>query len=411
MSQSTTRLTPAARRHHARGFWLVALLFAATLAFATVPAPRYGLYAAEDGFGSFTVTVIFAVYAVGVALSLYLTGHLSDRYGRRRLVIPAVMFNIMSGLVFVTSHELGWLLLARFLCGVGVGMLTATATAHLIELHRHARPNAAPTLAGVVATAANLGGLALGPLVAGFLAQYVGRPLFTPFVVFLFILSTGVLLVATVPETVELPADEWRYRPQRISIPEVSRAGFWAASIASFVAFASFGFFSSLAPSFVAGTLHHTSHALAGFVAFSAFGAAAMAQIIAATWRIDELYVIGLIGLAAGLVLTVVAILSATLATFIAGGLIVGIGAGLAFKGGVSAVIQIAPPAVRGETLATLFLVAYVGMGLPVVLLGIALQLVTVHAAVLAFGALMLILIAASALLITTGRRPRPVSA
>lgn len=404
---TASALSPAARRHHARSFWLVALLFAATLAFATVPAPLYGLYAAEDGFGSFTVTVIFSVYAVGVALSLYLTGHLSDRFGRRRLAIPAVMFNILSGLVFVTSHELGWLLVARFLCGIGVGMLTATATAHLTELHRQARPEATPTLAAVVATAANLGGLAIGPLAAGLLAQYAPRPLFTPFVVFLFLLTAGVLLVATVPETVELPTDEWRYRPQRVSIPDEARAGFWAASVAAFVAFASFGFFSSLAPSFVAGTLHHTSHVLAGFIASSAFGSAAIAQIVAAKWRTSELYPAGLITLAIGLALTVGAILTSTLGILVAGGIVVGLGAGLTFKGGVSAVIALAPPAVRGETLAALFLVAYVGMGLPVVLLGIALQLVAVHAAVIGFGVLMLLLIVASGLLITAGRRPR----
>lgn len=394
-------LTAAARRHHHRSFWLVAFLFAATLAFAAVPAPLYGLYAAADGFGSFTVTVIFATYALGVALSLYLAGHLSDRFGRRRVVVPAVLFNVLSAALFVTSHQLVWLLVARFLCGIGVGMLTATATAHLTELHRRARPADSPALAGVVATAANLGGIGLGPLSAGLLAQYAPRPLFTPFIVFLFILTVGVLVATTVPETVELPTDAWRYRPQRVSVPAEDSAGFWAASVAAFVSFASFGFFSSLAPSFVSSALHHPSHALAGAVASSAFLAAAAAQVLARTWRSTRLYATGLLSLTGGLVLTVLALLTETLPALVLGGIVVGIGAGLAFKGGVTAVIELAPAATRAEMLAALFLVAYLGMGVPVVLLGLALQLIAVEPAVIGFGALMLLLVGAACVLVT----------
>src|SRR3954471_9961058 len=99
-------------RVHARGFWLVAFLFATTMAFAGAPAPLYVLYAKEDGFGPFAVTVIFAAYAVAVAISLYLAGHLSDRFGRRKVLLPAVALNLVAAVLFLTSHQLGWLLAA-----------------------------------------------------------------------------------------------------------------------------------------------------------------------------------------------------------------------------------------------------------------------------------------------------------
>ncbi|MGH3261412.1 MAG: hypothetical protein ACRDNS_05385, partial [Trebonia sp.] len=53
---------PAGIRHGV-GFWSVATAFAVILGFSAVPTPLYGLYAARDGFGSLTITIIYAVYA------------------------------------------------------------------------------------------------------------------------------------------------------------------------------------------------------------------------------------------------------------------------------------------------------------------------------------------------------------
>jgi MFS family permease len=410
---STTEISPSApaapapgSRPHARGFWLVAYLFAVTIAFAAAPAPLYVLYAKADGFGSFAVTVIFALYAIGVAVSLYLAGHLSDRFGRRQLLFPAVLLNLLAAVMFLTWHQLGWLLAARFITGLGVGLLTATATAHLTELHRSARPGASPQRATMVGTAANIGGIGLGPLVAGFLAEYAARPLYTPYAVFAFLMLGGLLALVVVPETVEPALDAWTYRPQRIAVPAEARSGFVAAAMLAFVSFAMFGFFTSLAPSFLSGTLHHTSHALAGAISFSVFGAAAAAQLFTGRWSASRVYGTGLVILPIGLVLVVTAILQASLGLLIVSGIVVGIGAGTAFKGAVSAVVELAPPAARGETLAGLFLVGYIGMSLPVVLLGVLLQYVAIHPSIIAFGVVMLALLGLAALMVAGRRSP-----
>jgi MFS family permease len=398
--------TAVASRHHARGFWLVAFVFATTMAFAAAPAPLYVLYAREDGFGSFTVTVIFAAYAIGVAVSLYLAGHLSDRFGRRQVLLPAVLLNVVAAVMFLTWHQLGWLLAARFVSGLGIGILTATATAHLTELHRAARPGSSPQRAALVGTAANIGGIGLGPLVAGLLAEYAGRPLYTPYAVFAFLMLAGLLALVAVPETVAPAMDEWRYRPQRVTVPAEARAGFVAAAMLGFVSFAMFGFFTSLAPSFISGTLHHTSHALAGAISFAVFGSAAVAQVLTARWSPSRLYAVGLVVLPVGLVLVVSAILAASLALLVVAGVVVGAGAGTAFKAAVGSVIELAPPAARGETLAGLFLVGYLGMSVPVILLGVLLQYVAIHPSIIAFGALMLVLLAVAAVMVGGRRRP-----
>ncbi len=84
-----TLSTPGTDRRGA-GFWLVALAFTIVMAFTTVPTPLWSLYAQHDRFSSLTVTIAFAVSALAVALSLFLIGHRSDSYGRRRVLMQAL---------------------------------------------------------------------------------------------------------------------------------------------------------------------------------------------------------------------------------------------------------------------------------------------------------------------------------
>jgi MFS family permease len=82
----------------------------------------------------------------------------------------------------VIDPSLPGLLLARVVSGVAVGLTTATATAYLAELHLGtAAAQRGEARGQVVATAANLGGIGVGPLVAGLLAQFVTDPLHVPF--------------------------------------------------------------------------------------------------------------------------------------------------------------------------------------------------------------------------------------
>ena len=371
-----------------------------TMAFSAVPTPLYVLYQARDGFGSLTLTVIFAVYAAGVAVSLLLAGHLSDWLGRRRMAAIAVAVNLVSGVLFLTWLSVPGLLVARFVSGISIGLLTATATAHLTELHRASRANRKGSgrhggSADAVATAANLGGIGLGPLLAGLLAQYAPDPLYLPYWVAEGLLVAAVLVLAVVPETVTRPEPRPAYRPQRVSVPAASRPAFFAAGAAGGVVFAVFGLFNSLAPSFLAGPLHQHSHALAGVAAFIVFGAAAVSQILLARARQGRLLRLGLAALVAGIIAVTVAVWVTSLPLLLIGGILAGAGGGATFKGAVSTVIAIAPPQSRGESLAGFFLAAYLGLAVPVVGLGVATQYLSAPGALLIFAAALLAALAA----------------
>ncbi|MFC7510603.1 MFS transporter [Streptomyces thermocarboxydus] len=132
----------AGRRAYSAGFWFVACGFATVMSFGTVPTPLYVLYQARDHLSATTVTLVFAAYAVGVLLSLFLLGHFSDVLGRR-VLLPAVYVAVVADLCFLFWSSLPGLIVARVLTGVSVGLIATTATAYLAELHRAARPGEA----------------------------------------------------------------------------------------------------------------------------------------------------------------------------------------------------------------------------------------------------------------------------
>src|ERR1700753_4248533 len=86
---------------HGIGFWLGAAGVLVSMAFSTVPTPLSPIYQRTDGFVSLTVTIVFAVYAVGVVTSLLLAGHVSDWVGRRRVMVPALAIEVLAALLFL----------------------------------------------------------------------------------------------------------------------------------------------------------------------------------------------------------------------------------------------------------------------------------------------------------------------
>lgn len=389
------------------GFWTVAAVFVTAMAFSTVPTPLYPLYEAHDGFSTFTVTVVFAVYAVGVLISLLLAGHVSDWLGRKKVMTSALALELLAAALFLSAPALPVLVVARLVTGLGVGILTATATAYLQELHSAHRPGASARRFEIVSTAANIGGLGLGPIAAGALAQYLGAPLRLPYAVFFVLLLTGAAAIALMPETVDKPAVRPAYRPQRAGIA-LGDPGFLAAAAAGFTSMAVFGLFTSVVPGFVGGTLHHPSRALAGLVVSAVFAAAAAAQTGTGRLGARARWHIGLLAQAVGMAVLTVGIRLASLPVFLLAGIIAGAGAGVLFKSAVGQVAGTAAPARRGEALAGLFLASYLGLALLPVGLGAASRTMTLSDATTWFTVVVLALLVAVAV---RGRRQEPTAA
>src|SRR5919112_6619447 len=161
-------------------FALVAYAFAVTMLGTTLPTPLYPIYQARMGFSELIVTVIFAVYAAGVIAALVLVGSWSDRLGRRPMLLAGLALSAASAVAFLIGGRflsLPALLIGRVVSGLSAGIFTGTASVAVVELAPQERRGHAT----LIATAVNMGGLGLGPVLAGVLAQYAVLPLVVPF--------------------------------------------------------------------------------------------------------------------------------------------------------------------------------------------------------------------------------------
>lgn len=331
----------------------------------TLPTPLYPIYEQQYAISQLMVTVIYGVYAGGTIAALILAGSWSDQLGRRPVVAASLVFSALSALIFVFDMNLPSLLVGRVLSGISAGLATGAATVMVIELappaHRHT--------ATLLATAVNMGGLGLGPLVGGLLAEYAAWPTHLVFIVDLVLLALAALGLAQVPETGTV-ARHPKLRPQNLTVPPEVRGVFLPAVIAGFAGFAVLGLFTAVTPAFLGKILGLHNLALTGLVVCIAFSASTLGQLFLGLVPRVALP-LGCLLLAAGALVVAAAINLESLAVLIAGAILSGFGQGLAFRAGLAAVAAASLPTRRGEVTSTFFVMLYVAISLPVIGVGL----------------------------------------
>jgi MFS family permease len=369
------------------GFGLVAYAFLVTMIGTTLPTPLYPLFEQRYSFGELMVTVIFAVYAFGVIAGLLVFGNLSDEIGRKPVLLTGLAFSAISAFLFVFAGSLVAIFAGRIVSGLSAGVFTGTATAMLVDL----APGGRRRLASFVAVVVNLGGLGLGTLLSGLLADYARSPLRLPFIVDLVLLVPAVLGLLVTPETVQRQA--FRLRLQRLSVPPEVRNVFIRGATAGFGSFAVAGVFSSVAPVFLGAILGRTSHALAGAIVFILFSASIVGQLLVSRLSDRRALILGCELLANGVGLLALALWIESLAALIASASVVGLGQGLVIGAGLAAINQRAPVERRGEIASSFFVVMYVGLSLPVIGVGLAANVWSLRGAGIAFSAAVAVLV------------------
>jgi MFS family permease len=379
---ATGRTGPAAPRPTA--FWLVALVLTVTMLGTTLPTPLYDIYQARWHFSAAVVTVTFAVYAAAVMATLLLAGRSSDQAGRKPVLAVALGASALSTVVFIVAPDVAALIAARIVSGLSAGLMTGTAAAALTELV----PPSGRARASLVATAANMAGLGLGPLLAGLFAQYAPDPTTTVFEVYLAVLAAAGLVLLLVPETVPV-----RTRPALrfagLGIPDRGRDEFIAAGVAAFAAFALLGLFSSLVPGFLAGQLHQGSHAVQGAVVFLLLAVGTVTQVALSRLRSRRVVLAGLVLFLVALALIVAALAESAMALFLAGTVVGGVAVGAIFMGSLATANRLAPADRRSHSLSAFFMACYAGLIIPVVGVGVLAEFTGTFPAVLTFSGLL----------------------
>jgi MFS family permease len=386
-------------------FFAVAYAFAVTALGTTIPTPLYGIYQERFGFSELTITLIYATYAAGVLAGLLLFGSLSDQIGRRRTLLPGIAISAASALVFLLAKGLAPLFLGRVLSGLSIGVFTGTATAALIDFAGPGESGRA-TLAS---TLANLGGLGLGPLLAGALAEWASDPLRLPFWVDLALLAPAAVAIWAIPEPIERTGPP-RFSRQALSVPAEMRPVFLRASLAAFAGFAVFGTFSGASPAFLTEVLDETNHFVVGLVVFIVFAGSTAGQLLVGRLGEGRSLRFGCAAMVVGLAIIFAAMLAESLALLIAGGAAAGFGQGLSFRAGLGAVNAAAPAERRAEVASSFFVVAFVALSLPVIGIGVLADLTNLRTAGLVFSALVAAVAATALVLLTRDPGPEPAT-
>jgi len=361
-------LPATAARRAATGFWVVAFAFTVVMAFATLPSPLYGLYRVRDDLSAFTITIVYAIFAGGVIAALLLVPSIARRIGRRGVMLAAVATMMASAALLAAWKELPGLLLGRLMTGVAVGLVSGTATTYLIELRVRQDPNGSIIRARNVGTSVSVGALGLGPLVAGCLAQWARAPLTVPYLLFVALGAVALLGLASAPETGAAGGQpSGSLGSARIPVP---------AAAATLAAFSANGLFAGLAGLFLATTLGHPSHALAGATLFVVFSMGVAAQLATTRLPAPRVLALGTTSMLIGLALLVTAVRLSTpsLALFLIAGALIGAGAGAVFKGTTGLVLAAAPPEQRLAMTSQLLIALFIGLSIPVIGAGVALD-------------------------------------
>lgn len=369
VSTSDPTSTPEEGKGGVLAAFSVAFALWITMAGTTAPTPLYPLYGEEFGFTPFTVTVVFAVYALGVVLGLLVFGRLSDQVGRRPVLIAATLLSVCAAVVFLFAENVGAMLVARVVSGLSAALVTGAATASLAErLGPHARVKPA-----TVALFANMGGLACGTLLAGILADVAPSPLRTPWVVMLALAAIGMLGVVVNGES---SAHRSGFSPQfqPLHVPGEIRSDFLRSAMAAGSGFAVLGVLTAVTGLFLGTVLHESSHALTGLVVFVAFGCTALGQLLVRALKPATALPAACVGLIVAAGLIALSMATGTLAPLLAGAAVNGLATGIAVGHGIGCITTRSAPEHRGASVSTFFAILYSMLAVPAIGVGVLIR-------------------------------------
>lgn len=382
--------------HH---FWFVAYALAAVMAGTNIASPLYNVYAERFSLSPLVLTVVFSIYVAVIVPGLLLFGPLADSVGRRPVLSSAVLTGAAASMVLAATGGVWWLLVGRVLEGISFAAAIGTGAAALFESH----PKQDHRLAATVTTGAFLGGATAGPFMTGVLSEYGPWPLQLTYIVHAALLALALVLLAVVPEPLPEAARR-RWRPARPAVPDVARAAFGRASAAAAVAGTCGALYLALSASYASGLLHTRNLAVIGGIVALFLGAGALTQLAFRTAAPRTSATLGLIAVAGGVLIGALAAPLHAVSLLATGSVLAGGGQGLAFRGTLAIVFQLAPASARADVTSAFYAIVYAATGTTAVALGLVATAATLGAAIPEFSVGIAALALAMALAVSRSR-------
>lgn len=358
--------------------------------------PMMVFYRGENTFSPVFVDSLLASYAVGIAFALLIAGPVSDRYGRKVVMLPAPIAGMLASLLIALGEMSEPLIFAgRTLSGISIGMAMTAGGSWIKELSTTTFDPTVKEGAGAKrATMALTGGFALGAALAGTLAQwapYPGQLIYAVHIVLSLIALVGLW---TVPETrqsahLKVQGSLW----SDLKVPAMKHPRFLTAVVpaAPWVfgcAGVSYAIMPSLAQSHVAYPIAFTAGITAAALGF-AFAIQQISHKLDSTQSAQG-QLVGLGLTIVGMVLATVTSLHLSIPMVIITSLILGLGYGMCLVSCLGEVQRIAGPDDLGGLTAVFYALTYIGFFFPMILTRLS-QWFT-YPIMLGFGAVMAIL-------------------
>jgi predicted MFS family arabinose efflux permease len=341
---------------------LLASLIVSLLASSSAPTPLYAVYQASWGFSPITTTVVFGVYALSVLATLLTFGKISDHIGRRPVLLTTLVVQIAAMVVFATADGVPALLVARVVQGLATGAALGAIGAAMLDVDPRRGTFTNAVAPGI--------GTATGALVSALAVRYLPAPTHLIYLVLLAVFAAQTIGVALMRETVtRVPGALASLRPE-IKLPHTVRGPVLAAAPVLLAVWALAALYGALGPSLVSTLTGSHSVVLGGLSLFLLAGVAALTVVVLRGTRPRTVMLIGIVGLVTGVVLTLVALSVRSPAVFFAGTVVSGVGFGSGFQGGIRTVVPLAAAHERSGVLSLLYVVSYLGLGVPAVAAG-----------------------------------------
>jgi len=340
----------------------LASLIVALLASSAAPTPLYAIYQARWHFSPITTTVVFGVYALAVLVGLLILGKLSDHVGRRPVLLTAIAVHASSLLIFATATGVPELLTARVVQGLSTGAALGAIGAAMLDMDRELG-----TFANAVAPGT---GTASGVILSALAVRFLPDPTHLIYLALIGVLALQAIAIAAMRETVSpAPGALASLRPE-ITLPRALRGPVLTAAPVLFAVWALAGLYAALGPAIVHVLTGSGNVVLGGLSLFVLAASAVVAIVVLRRAAARTVMLVGILALITGVAVTVMAVTMGSVGVFFAGSAIAGAGFGSGFQGGIRIVVPLAAAHERAGLVSLLYVISYLGLGVPAVLAG-----------------------------------------